>query len=445
MPVPPSPATHAVLDRAEANLAASRRLGFERLRLAREWALLHEMDPSEVTDPRCRPTPLGAAEMLAEEYAAAELAVCLQMHPLAAAHLMADAVDIEERLPHLWGALAAGQLEPWVARKIATATSELARDRAQWVDAAIADVLGTLPTGRLLTVVGARVVEADQGLADTKAAQAAARRTVWLGRENDHGLRTLVAQGEGADMAQVFATADHLAHLLRDHGSAEHDSESMDQLRARALGLLANPLLALQLLIGAGEHDLPEQVAEAVRTASPAHTRPRAIVHLHLSQQALRGHGVTRAEELGALTRRQLIDLLGHHHVTLRPVIDLNEGLAADCYEVPAAIAEQLQLAHPGDVFPYAESLGRHQDRDHTVAYDPHGPPGQTTMANLGHLVRRHHRVKTHANGWHVHQVRGRFTWTTPHGRAVVTDHRGTHRLPDSPLEQRLHLILQAA
>jgi len=79
------------------------------------------------------------------------------------------------------------------------------------------------------------------------------------------------------------------------------------------------------------------------------------------------------------------------------------------------------------------------------VAYDPHGPPGQTTMANLGHLVRRHHRVKTHASGWHVHQHRGRFTWTTPHGRTVVTDHHGTHRLPDSPLEQRLHLILHAA
>ena len=143
----PSPATHAVLTRAEANLAASRGLGFERLCLAREWALLHAMDPAEVTDPRCRPTPLGATGLLVEEYAAAELAVSLEMHPLAAGHLMADALDIAERLPHLWAALAAGRLEAWVARKIASATSDLACDRARWVDAAITGVAGTLPPG----------------------------------------------------------------------------------------------------------------------------------------------------------------------------------------------------------------------------------------------------------------------------------------------------------
>ena len=70
-----------MLTRAEANLADSRALGFERLCLAREWALLHAMDPAEVTDPRCRPTPLGATGLLVEEYAAAELAVSLEMHP----------------------------------------------------------------------------------------------------------------------------------------------------------------------------------------------------------------------------------------------------------------------------------------------------------------------------------------------------------------------------
>ena len=278
------------------------------------------------------------------------------------------------------------------------------------------------------------------------AEEAAARREVWLGRENDHGTRTLVARGDSAELHRLFATTDHLAHLLREHGSAELAPESIDQLRARALGLLANPLLALQLLLGAGEEEVPEVIAAAIREASPAHTRPRAVVYLHLSEQALRGHGVTRAEEIGTLTRRQLIDLLGHHHVTVRPVIDLNENLAADCYEVPVAIAEQLRLARPADAFPYAESLSRRQDRDHTIPYDPHGPPGQTTLGNLGHLVRRHHRVKTHAAGWQVSQDSGRFTWTTPHGRVVVTDGRGTHRRDiASPLEQRARLLLLAA
>ncbi len=434
-----------LLERAEANLAAVRRLEFERLVLAREWALLHQMDPTVAEDPRCRPTPLGACSLLVEEYAAAELAISLQTHPLAARRLMADAVDLGARLPHVWRALAAGRLETWVARKIARATRDLAADRAGWVDGAIADVLGTLPPGRLLAVVQARVVEADQALADAKAAEAATRREVWLGRENDHGTRTLLARGAASDMAQLFTTVDHLAHLLRDHGSPEFSAASTDRLRAHALGLLGNPLLALQLLVGAGEHDLPEQVAAAIEAATPAHTRPRAVVYLHLGPDALHGHGVTRAEELGALTKRQLVELLGHHHVTLRPVLDLNERVAADCYEVPAGIAEALHLAHPGDVFPYAESLSRRQDQDHTRPYDPHGPPGQTTMANLGHLTRHHHRIKTHAAGWTVAQERGRFTWTTPNGRIVVTDFRGTHRPEPSPLEVRLRRILYSA
>ncbi len=61
------------------------------------------------------------------------------------------------------------------------------------------------------------------------------------------------------------------------------------------------------------------------------------------------------------------------------------------------------------------------------LAYDEHGPPGQTCEANLGKLARHHHRIKTHA-GWSVSQHEGRFTWTTPHGRTYTTDRNGTHR-----------------
>ena len=135
---------------------------------------------------------------------------------------------------------------------------------------------------------------------------------------------------------------------------------------------------------------------------------------------------MARAEELGALTRQQLIDMLGHHQVSLRPVIDLIDRMAADCYEVPAAIDERLQLIKPADVFPFASSLSRKLDRDHTVPFDDEGPPGQTVEHNLGKLVRHHHRIKTHG-GWTVTQDHGRFTWISPHGRVFVTDGPGTH------------------
>ena len=211
-----------------------------------------------------------------------------------------------------------------------------------------------------------------------------------------------------------------------------------DAVDARQEAVTAvDPLAALKLLIGvhdqsdtgeAGGAECAEVVAEAIRSASAAKVRPRAVLYLHLTPQTLAGRGVARAEEIGALTRARLVEVLGHHQISLRPVIDLNQAMAADCYEVPAAIDERLQLSKPADVFPFASSLSRTLDRDHTVAYQEHGPPGQTSEPNLGKLSRHHHRIKTHA-GWRVVQQDNRFTWTTPHGRVYLTDRLGTHRV----------------
>lgn len=124
--------------------------------------------------------------------------------------------------------------------------------------------------------------------------------------------------------------------------------------------------------------------------------------------------------------------LLGHDHIALKPVIDLNTGVAADAYEIPTRIAEQVHLTKPADCFPHAGSLQR--SLDHTNPYQHHqppqagAPPGQTSVANLGKLTRRHHRIKTQAPGWKVEQLPGhRYLWTTPHGRHLLVDPNGTH------------------
>ncbi|GAB3659695.1 hypothetical protein GCM10027596_17440 [Nocardioides korecus] len=186
-------------------------------------------------------------------------------------------------------------------------------------------------------------------------------------------------------------------------------------------------------MVGSGEHDHPEVVAAAIRDAPPASTRPRAVAHVHLSPSLLdeagAGSRVARAEELGALTRAQLVDLLGHHHVTLRPVIDLADDVAADCYEVPARVAERVHLLRPADVFPHSSGRSRLTDLDHAEPYRPHGPPRQTRVSNLAHVGRTAHRAKTHHPGWRLRLDDGRAVWTTPHGYVLVTDGRGTHRL----------------
>ena len=69
-------------------------------------------------------------------------------------------------------------------------------------------------------------------------------------------------------------------------------------------------------------------------------------------------------------------------------------------------------------------------DLDHTVPFDHHAPDrgGPTEPGNLAALCRHHHRLKTFAPGWHVHQhPDGTLTWTTPTGHTHTTrppDHR---------------------
>jgi hypothetical protein len=140
---------------------------------------------------------------------------------------------------------------------------------------------------------------------------------------------------------------------------------------------------------------------------------------------------------IGPITVAQLRDLLGHYHVTVRPVLDLRDQIPIDAYEIPHAMREALRLARPSSVFPYSRTGTSTPDFDHTDPYRPPdrgGPPGQTRPGNLGPMIRFGHRVKTHGTGWHVQQpVPGVYLWRTPHGYWYRVDNDGTHALGKNP------------
>jgi hypothetical protein len=159
-------------------------------------------------------------------------------------------------------------------------------------------------------------------------------------------------------------------------------------------------------------------------------------VYVHLTDLTLAtGVGVVRAEGIGPVLADQLTELVGHGPYTVKPVIDLNDAVSVDAYEIPSRIRERVRLAHPVEVFPYGtrESHGA-IDLDHIEPYDPHGRGGQTSTQNLAPLSRFAHRVKTHAPGWNVHRVDPKtLEWTTPHGFRFEVGPTGTHRLPNTP------------
>jgi len=170
----------------------------------------------------------------------------------------------------------------------------------------------------------------------------------------------------------------------------------------------------------------------------PEKMRPRAVLYVRISEEALRTRrGVAYAEGVGPITAKQVGEFLGHHHVTVRPILDLRGQVPVDAYEVPADLREAMRLARPSSVFPWSRTGTTTVDFDHTQPYlsvEHGGPAGQTRTSNLGPMVRFGHRVKTHGRGWkHRQPQAGVYLWRTPHGYWFRVDNDGTHALGRDP------------
>jgi hypothetical protein len=163
----------------------------------------------------------------------------------------------------------------------------------------------------------------------------------------------------------------------------------------------------------------------------------KVIAYVHLTDETLAtGQGVLRVEEHGPMIAGQLHELIGHDQVVVKPVIDLNDHISVDAYEIPERIRERVKLIYPVEQFVYGtvETTMR-TDLDHVEAYDPTGPPGQTSTTNLAPLGRFSHRLKTHGD-WTVRRLAdGASEWLSPHGFTFWVDHTGTHPLDTEPLD----------
>lgn len=184
----------------------------------------------------------GTPEVL--EFAAAELGARQGTTTGAGRALIADALDLRHRLPQIWTRVLAGGVRVWRARKVAQATRHLSRDAAAHVDVAVAGLIAGLPWARFETLLAAKIIEADPAEAEQRAKLWEAERFVRTGRTGDGGLKLLVARAEAGDVIWFMATVNRIAEILRLEGSAD----TADVRRAQAIGILAQPARALELL-----------------------------------------------------------------------------------------------------------------------------------------------------------------------------------------------------
>jgi hypothetical protein len=380
-----------------------------KLELAVRWAVMHPVESIDHgaatvdgTEGELAIAGLGAP--LVAEFCVADLALALGMSTDAGRTYLGDAVEIRYRLPKIWAAVTTGRVAVWKARKIAHATKSLCVEGAAYVDTHLAHQAHRCSFAQVDRAVDDAIRRFDPAEAEKRRRQAADARhfDIDLHQVSFDGTVHVDADLDLADALDLNDTISAGAAQLAALGSAE----SLDARRSLAAGALARRELALDL-----RTDPADQLPPA-----PAKKR-ELVIYLHLSEAGVAGVENTRS----AISVEQVKGWCQgtSTHVTVRPVVDLNQNLHTDAYRPTPTQREQAVLTNATCVYPHCGRPSRSADLDHVVESERGGP---TDSSNLAPLCRGHHRYKTHA-GWTVVRTGPTaFTWTSPHGYAYGWD-----------------------
>lgn len=420
-------------DRAEADLLA----------LAAHWADLHAVLPGDeparhqLDGGRERIVPLagpGAPEVA--EFAPADLGAALGLTTYSAERLIGDALELRHRLPRLWLRVhdTVRPVQAWRARRIADHTKSLSVEAAAWVDAKVAPVAHKIGIDRTLSLVEAAILRFDPETAAERAAKGEDRRGVWLDPKMVDGNLGLRIEADALDASAFDAAVEMVSEALAQRG----DQDPAQARRAKAIGYLADPEAARQLLSG-------ETPVGTGRKANG--TRPRLNLYVHLHEDAITSNqgGVARVEQVGPVLEEQIRSWVARSgadstagapvDVKVTAVRDLADTTAVDAYETPDAQRETVLLRTPCCPFPWCNNLTRNKDMEHIEVYvppDEGGPPGQTAADKLAGVCRRHHRLKTHGGWRYTMPEPGIYLWVSPLGLRYLVDNTGTTPLAES-------------
>lgn len=457
---------------AEAKLAA----------LKLELALDVAVDRPAPVDPG--PGGAGAAGVGPDgvsEFVLDELALILNTSRAAAVTLLDQAQIFATRLPGTWAELAAGRLDWPRARAIAAELGRPADGSDPAVVAAVERAVLPVATGlsvrRLREQVQRELVALDAAAEDRR--RRLARQAADVGvRRIGNGMSELSMVMSHPDAVACRKTLDVHARAARDAG----DRRPIGMLRVGAgIDLLLRPwqerppvtahvtvvapleALTVGAFLDAGSAPppafVPGPTASASASAAPApapvgEVDGAAVTAGHLrellAQLDALGPGGVQAPTGGTLdiavtdSCGRLLAVTGRR--------ELERLAARGCPAHPGAPCGCPVLSAPAAVDRYSPSAGQRRflttrdracrhpgchvsaawaDLDHVV---PHADGGPTDCANLCCLCRRHHRLKTHADGWtHTMSDDGMLAVITPSGVTRVSRPPGWRVLTEPP------------
>ncbi|UYM06450.1 HNH endonuclease signature motif containing protein [Solicola gregarius] len=391
----------------------------------------------------------GSGTPSVSEYAACEVGPALGLSASGGRDLIADALDLVYRLPQLFACLHAGSVDAWRLRKVARKTRRFTIAQAADADRrlAAANVDGTpliarVGMGRVNQILDQiRIVE-DPDDPENQRNENSARRSVSIWP--DEGVARISGTLSLDDGKRLDQRLDQIVESLRFLG----DNRPYGILRSVALGMLDEPdsLDDLYHHVQAARADQtdktepkpepdPEPADQSAdlpgdgRSPERAHRARRSgsrhtVLYVHFD----RCWGTWSLEDVGAITRSEAAEILGHSHVTVKPVIDLETTISATGYVAPPRLREQLALTNAGTcTFPHCTRPARVGDYDHIINHREGGP---TDSRNGHRLCRYHHRAKTFT-AWQVSTpAPGIWLWQSPAGRSYLVTGGTTTKLP---------------
>jgi hypothetical protein len=357
----------------------------------------------------------------------AEVSAAMNMSPMGANHLVAQAEALDTRLPKVAAALAAGQTD-WRTVALIIARTELVSDRLiESLDESLAERIA-----RWQCCSRRRIINAIDAAVRTIDPDAAKERRV---RADDDRYISVTPLPDG--MAQVRGSLPATAGAAFDKRLSEmatsvcaKDSRTIAQRRADATIALTE---GRSLGCDCGQANCPARAAETELPVGGVGT----VINVIASEDAVTGerdqpgyvdgYGVIDAEQVRQLAESATLRLVEC------PTVTREEALR---YQPSAALERWIRCRDVTCRFPGCDRAAWMCDIDHTVPFNHDDPAagGLTVPWNLACKCREHHRLKTFhggPEGWRDEQLPdGTIIWTSPTGRVYHTTPGGPDMFP---------------
>ncbi len=190
----------------------------------------------------------GCPEMT--EFAIGEYAVMHGVSHRTGARIIGDALALRHRFPFTWARVLSGEATPWKACRLVRDCVDLSEEAARYVDERVAALIDTITPYRLDKIVKAAKMHIDPEGARAEAAAKVRERGVFVGRADEHGTKTIYIRTSSGAAIRFDAAIDALGDAQQTIG----DTRSAQARRADAVGIIADPVFAQELLSQAHNH-----------------------------------------------------------------------------------------------------------------------------------------------------------------------------------------------